>query len=62
MPQEVAEPEEPQPLSIMIPTREEYKSAIEELHALQQEERLVNDMIAEASAALEAFADDPEYC
>jgi hypothetical protein len=47
---------------IMVPTKEEYKAAIEELHALQQEERLVNEMIAEASAALEGFADDPDYC
>jgi hypothetical protein len=46
----------------MIPTREEYKAAIEELQALQQEERLVNDMLACATEALEAFAEDPDYC
>jgi hypothetical protein len=46
----------------MVPTREEYKASIDELHALQHEERLVNEMIAEAQAALEAFADDPDYC
>ena len=59
----MTEPDDSEPMSIiMIPTREEYKAAIEELHALQQEERLVNEMIAEASEALEGFAHDPDYC
>ena len=59
----MTEPEDSESMSIiMVPTKEEYKAAIEELHALQQEERLVNEMIAEASAALEGFADDPDYC
>lgn len=46
----------------MIPSREEYKAAIDELQALQHEERLVNEMIAYASAALETFAEDADYC
>lgn len=54
-------PVEPDPITYMVPSREEYQAAVQELMNVQQEEKLLDDMLHEVSTALESLANDKSY-
>ena len=45
----------------MVPSREEYQAAVKELMNVQQEEKLLDDMLHEVSTNLESLANDKSY-
>jgi len=54
-------PVEAEPITYMVPRREEYQAAVQELMNVQQEEKLLDDMLHEVSTNLESLANDKSY-